>query len=59
MNIKGIHRTSWQATAMVGVLLLGACTSAETTSSDSSRNLPKPDVVIVQPFSQDSLMRKS
>lgn len=46
MNI----RESRHATAMVGILLLGACTAAETTSSDSTRNLPKPDVVIVQPF---------
>jgi hypothetical protein len=50
MKIARIHRTSSQVAAMVGVLLLGACTSAETTSSDSSRNLPKPDIVIVQPF---------
>lgn len=50
MKANGIHRTSWHATAMVGVLLLGACTSAETTSSDTSQKLPKPDIVIVQPF---------
>jgi hypothetical protein len=50
MKITRSHRTISQVAAMVGVLLLGACTSAETTSSDSSRNLPKPDIVIVQPF---------
>jgi uncharacterized protein DUF4410 len=50
MRNKKANFTSWQATATVVVLLLGACTSAETTSSDSSRNLPKPDIVIVQPF---------
>lgn len=50
MKITGIHRASWQAAAMVGALILGACTSAETTSSDASQRLPKPDIVIVQPF---------
>ena len=50
MKITRIHPTSLQVAAMVGVLLLGACTSAETTSSDPSQNLPKPDIVIVQPF---------
>ncbi|MBA4100290.1 MAG: hypothetical protein C0484_26395 [Rhodospirillum sp.] len=50
MKITRIHRTSLQVAAMAGALLLGACTSADTTSSDASRKLPKPDIVIVQPF---------
>lgn len=49
MVVTRIRRTVWQTTSMVGVLLLAACTSAETTS-ESSQKLPAPDIVIVQRF---------
>lgn len=49
MYVTCTHRTVWQAAATVGVLFLAACTSAETTSS-TSQNLPKPDIVVVQSF---------
>lgn len=49
MEITRIHHTVWQTTTMIGVLLLAACTSAETTSS-ASQTLPAPDVVVVQVF---------
>ena len=50
MAIKWNLSILWRATLLVGVLLLTACTSAQTTSSDSSQRLPAPDIVIVQPF---------
>jgi hypothetical protein len=50
MAIKQSLRALRRAIALVGVLLLAACTSAETTTPDSAQKLPAPDIVIVQPF---------
>lgn len=49
MIITRNNRAVARLAGMLGVLLLAACTSTETTYSDTAK-LPAPDIVIVQPF---------